>query len=97
MVSELRKYHVALTLANQHLSQLDAHVRDAVLGNVGSLVAFRTGPQDAALLSREFAERLAPLDLMTLPNHCIYLRLMIDGTPSKPFSAITELSDNSEV
>jgi GTPase SAR1 family protein len=91
MISELRKYHITLTLANQHLSQLESEVRDAVLGNVGSLIAFRVGPQDAELLTREFVERFEPIDLLTLPNHRIYLRLMIDGAPSIPFSAVTEL------
>jgi hypothetical protein len=91
MISELRKYHVGLVLANQHLSQLQEDVRDAVLGNVGTLIAFRVGPHDAALLSREFAQRFEPIDLMNLPNHHIYLRLMIDGAPSKPFSARTIL------
>ncbi|HEV2175295.1 MAG TPA: type IV secretion system DNA-binding domain-containing protein, partial [Nitrospira sp.] len=91
MISELRKYHVGLVLANQHLSQLDTDVRDAVLGNVGTIVSFRVGPLDAALLSREFIERFEPIDFMNLPNHHIYLRLMIDGAPSKPFSATTVL------
>lgn len=89
MISELRKYHVGLVLANQHLSQLEQDVRDAVLGNVGTLIAFRVGPQDAVLLGREFVDRFEPVDLMNLPNHHIYLRLMIDGTPSRPFSATT--------
>jgi hypothetical protein len=91
MISELRKYRVGLVLANQHLSQLQDDVRDAVLGNVGTLVAFRVGPQDATLLSHEFADRFEPIDLMNLANHHIYLRLMIDGAPSKPFSARTIL------
>lgn len=91
MISELRKYRVGLVLSNQHLSQLVDEVRDAVLGNVGTLISFRVGPQDANLLAREFAERFSPIDLMNLPNHHIYLRLMIDGAPSKPFSATTLL------
>jgi len=91
MVSELRKYRVGLILANQHLSQLEIDVRDAVLGNVGALIAFRVGPQDAVLLGREFVDRFEPIDLMNLPNHHIYLRLMIDGAPSQPFSATTVL------
>lgn len=89
MISELRKYRLGLVLANQHLSQLDPDVRDAVLGNVGTLIAFRMGPQDATSIGREFADRFAPLDLMNLANHHIYLRLMIDGAPSRPFSART--------
>jgi hypothetical protein len=91
MISELRKYRVGLVLANQHLSQLADDVRDSVLGNVGTLISFRVGPQDASLLAKEFAERFDPIDLMSLPNHHIYLRLMIDGAPSKPFSATTIL------
>ena len=91
MISELRKYRVGLVLANQHLSQLSDDVRDAVLGNVGTLISFRVGPHGATLLAREFVQRFEPIDLMNLPNHHIYLRLMIDGAPSKPFSARTIL------
>jgi len=91
MISELRKYHVGLVLANQHLSQLQVDVRDAVLGNVGTLISFRVGPLDGALLSREFSQRFEMVDLLNLANHHIYLRLMIDGAPSKPFSAATIL------
>lgn len=89
MISELRKYHVGLVLANQHLSQLTAGVRDAILGNVGTILSFRLGPQDATLLGREFFPRFESIDFMNLPNHHIYLRLMIDGAPSEPFSAKT--------
>ncbi len=91
MISELRKYRVGLVLANQHLSQLGDAVRDAVLGNVGTLLSFRVGPQAAVILAKEFAERFTTLDLVGLPNHHLYLRLMIDGAPSRPFSATTVL------
>ena len=87
MISELRKYKVGLILANQHLSQLTDEVRDAVLGNVGTLISFRVDPNEASLLAKEFSERFTPLDLISLPNHHIYLRLMIDDAPSRPFSA----------
>ncbi len=89
MISELRKYHVGLVLANQHLSQLAETVRDAILGNVGTIISFRLGPQDAVLVGHEFAQRFEALDLMNLPNHHVLLRLMIDGAPSQPFSATT--------
>lgn len=89
MISELRKYKVGLVLANQHLGQLSDEVRQAVLGNVGTLISFRVGPNDATLLGKEFGDRFSPIDLMNLPNHHIYLRLMIDGAPSRPFSATT--------
>ena len=89
ILSELRKYRVNLVLTNQYLSQLDLPVRDAVLGNVGTLVSFRVGPADAAVLGEEFAPEFSASDLMSLPNYRIYLRLMIDGGVSKPFSAMT--------
>jgi hypothetical protein len=89
MVSELRKFHVGLVLAHQHLYQLETAVRHAVLGNVGTLVSFRLGPEDAYSIGREFEPVFAPQDLVNLPNHDIYLKLMIDGAPSGPFSATT--------
>jgi len=89
MVSELRKFHVGLVLAHQNLYQLEPEVRHAVLGNVGTLLSFRLGPEDAQMIAREFAPVFAPLDMLNLPNHDIYLKLMIDGTPSQPFSAST--------
>ena len=89
MVSELRKFGLGLTLANQHLGQLSADVRQAILGNVGTVIAFRLGPEDALPISREFGHVFSPEDLVELPNHNICLRLMIDGAPSRPFSART--------
>jgi type IV secretory pathway TraG/TraD family ATPase VirD4 len=89
MVSELRKFRVGLTLAHQHLHQLEPDVRHAVLGNTGTLITFRLGPEDAPLIAREMEPIFAPVDLMNLPNHDVYLRLMIDGAPSRPFSATT--------
>jgi hypothetical protein len=89
MLTELRKYRVNLVLANQYLSQIDREILDAVLGNVGTVISFRLGPIDAALISKEFSPTLDALDFMNLPNYSIYLRLMIDGTVSPPFSAVT--------
>jgi len=89
MISELRKYGVALTLAHQHLFQLEEEVRHAVLGNVGTTISFRLGPEDARIVGRELEPVFTPIDLMNLPNHDILLKLMIDGTPSQPFSATT--------
>jgi hypothetical protein len=89
MLSELRKYRVGMILAHQYLAQLDPDIRHAVLGNAGTLITFRTGPEDAMLLAREFEPTFTPLDLLNLPNYEIYLKLMIDGTPSPPFSAST--------
>jgi hypothetical protein len=89
MLSDLRKYRVAFTIAHQYLHQLDPPVRHAVLGNVGSMISFRLGAEDAPYFVREFVEEFEEIDLMQLPNHRIYVRLMIDGAPSRPFSAMT--------
>lgn len=89
MLSELRKYRVGFTVAHQYLHQLEPDVRHAVLGNAGTIIAFRVGAEDAPYLVREFTERFEAIDLLQLPNYRIYLKLMIDGTPSPPFSAAT--------
>lgn len=89
MLSELRKYGLGLTLAHQHFHQLDPDVRHAVLGNAATLISFRVGPEDAHILAQEFQPTFGVEDLLNLPNRHIYLRLMIDGTPSRPFSART--------
>lgn len=89
MISELRKFRVGLIFANQHLHQLDDEVKHAVLGNAGTLISFRVGVEDARILAREFEPSFMPYDLINLPNYSIYLKLMIDGTPSRPFSAVT--------
>ncbi len=90
MMSELRKYGVGLTLANQHMHQLEPDIRHAVLGNAGTLISFRVGPEDAAILAKEFQPTFGVEDVLNLPNRSIYLKLMIDGAPSKPFSAQTK-------
>ena len=89
MLSELRKYRVGFTIGHQYLHQLEPDVRHAVLGNVGTLICFRLGAEDAPYFVREFVEEFEEIDLMQLPNYRIYVRLMIDGAPSKPFSAMT--------
>jgi len=93
MLSELRKYRVNLILSNQYLSQLDPQVRDAILGNVGTIIAFRIGLADAELLESEFFPDFRATDLINLPNHHVYLKLMIDGAVSHPFSARTLPAD----
>lgn len=89
MLSEMRKYRLALVLAHQYLAQLDPLVRDAVLGNAGTIVSFRLGLADAELLEKEFYPEFRASDLVNLPNYHIYLRMMIDGVVSRPFSAVT--------
>jgi hypothetical protein len=89
MMSELRKYGVGLTLAHQYMHQLEPDIRHAVLGNAGTIISFRVGPEDAAILAKEFQPTFGVQDLLNLPNHNIYLKLTIDGTPSLAFSATT--------
>lgn len=91
MLSELRKYRVNLVLAKQYLAQLEPPIRDAVLGNAGTVVSFRLGARDAALLAREFVPVLREEDLVNLPNYHIYLRLMIDGQVSGAFSGVSSV------
>lgn len=86
LMPELRKYGIGLTLAHQYLHQLDDDVRHSVLGNAGTLISFRVGPDDAAVIGREMQPVFETLDLLNLPNHYFYVKLMIEGAPSKPFS-----------
>lgn len=89
MLSELRKYKVGLIMANQYIQQLDKDIKHAVIGNVGSIISFRLGTDDARVLANEMYPLFKPEDFINLPNYHIYLKLMIDGIPSKPFSATT--------
>jgi hypothetical protein len=94
ILSEARKYRLALTMANQYVSQLiigqgNTTLRDAVFGNVGSMVSFQVGSEDAEVLSQQFEELVTPKDILSLPKYHAYVRLMIDGIPSKPFSVAT--------
>jgi hypothetical protein len=93
MIAELRKMRIALTLATQMLSGFEPEVRHAVLGNVGTLVSFRIGPEDAPILAKEFDPIFTSSDLINLPNREIYIKLQIDGAPSRPFSATTLTPD----
>lgn len=89
MLSELRKYRVGLVLAHQYLAQVDLPIRDAILGNVGTIISFRVGLHDAEVLAKEFYPDVSPGDLVYVPNHEIYLKLMAGGVQSPPFSAET--------
>lgn len=89
MLSELRKYRVGFTVAHQYLQQLSPEIMHAVLGNVGTFISFRVGPEDASYVAREFQAVFDQEDLINLENYRIYLKLLIDGMPSLPFSART--------
>jgi hypothetical protein len=89
ILSESRKYNLALTVANQYIEQMTEEVRAAILGNVGSMVTFRIGAPDAGIMEKEFTPYFTQEDLVSLGFGQIYLKLMIDGIGSKPFSAQT--------
>jgi hypothetical protein len=89
ILSEARKYGLHLVLAHQYIAQLDPRIRAAIFGNVGTLISFRVGADDARYLAREFYPVFDQEALVNLPNHHIYLKLMIDGVSSRPFSACT--------
>jgi hypothetical protein len=89
MLSELRKYRVGFVLAHQHLRQITPEIRHSVLGNVGTFISFRIGVEDASYVVREFQSYFEEEDLTQLDNYRIYLKLLVDGAPSWPFSART--------
>ncbi|MBI2844008.1 MAG: type IV secretion system DNA-binding domain-containing protein [Armatimonadetes bacterium] len=89
MLSESRKYGLNLILAHQYIEQLDEKMRSAIFGNVGTMISFRVGVEDAKFLAREFHPVFDESDLIGLPNYHTYLKLMIDGVTSRPFSAKT--------
>lgn len=89
ILSEARKYHLNLIIAHQYIEQLDEKVQAAVFGNVGTIVCFRVGAADAEFLVKEFEPVFTETDLVNLTKYDIYLKLMIDGVASEPFSATT--------
>ena len=97
ILSEARKYRLALILGNQYIGQLEemtsggrsTNVRDAVFGNVGTIVCFRVGAEDAEFLEKEFTPEFLATDLVNLGKYNVYLKLMVDGLASRPFSAET--------
>lgn len=89
ILSEARKYRLNLTMANQYIAQMPDEVRDAVFGNVGTLVSFQVGFDDAEYISKQFSEIALPEDLVQLPKYNVYSKLLTDGMPSQPFSAST--------
>ena len=105
ILSEARKYELALIMAHQYIGQLtdktsayegaNSKVRDAVFGNVGSILSFKIGAEDAEYMAKEFAPVLSEQDVIGIPNYHCYVKLNINGTSSRPFSMMT-LYDESE-
>ncbi len=86
ILQEARKYRLNLIMAHQYLGQLEEPVRDAIFGNVGTIATFGLGAEDAKYLAREFYPTFGEADFLNLPRYHIYVRLLIDGVMSKPFS-----------
>ncbi|RLF54686.1 MAG: hypothetical protein DRN13_02060 [Thermoplasmata archaeon] len=89
ILSEARKYRLCLTMAHQYISQLDRSLMEAVFGNVGTIISFRVGIEDAEFLERMFLPSFSKEDLINLDRYRIYLRMAINGKSSNPFSAKT--------
>lgn len=89
ILSEARKYGLGLTMAHQYVAQLTESVRDAVFGNVGTLISFRVGAPDAAVISKEFEPVFGPNDVINLQMARVYVKLLVDGIAANAFSAQT--------
>lgn len=87
ILSEARKYGLSLFLTHQYLDQISEELRSAIFGNVGTIISFRIGAEDAAYLAKEFYPIFSQTDFINLPPYSMYLKLMIDGIASKPFSS----------
>ena len=89
ILSEARKYHLSLVMAHQYIKQMEEPVMDAVFGNVGTIVSFRVGAEDAEFLEKWFQPDFMMNDIVNLGKYTVYMKLMIDGMSSKGFSAGT--------
>lgn len=89
ILSEARKYKLNLTMANQYIAQMPEEVRDAVFGNVGTVLSFQVGFDDAEYVSQQYGEEIMPPDLVSLSKYTAYMRLLVDGMPTKTFSLNT--------
>ena len=89
LISESRKYGLSLTMAHQYMGQLTPKIEQAVLGNVGSIITFRVGGDDALKLKPEFAPIFEVKDMINLGVGEFYIKMIIDGEPHDPFSAET--------
>ncbi|MCK9421239.1 MAG: type IV secretion system DNA-binding domain-containing protein [Bacteroidales bacterium] len=89
ILAEARKYRLSIFLSHQYIDQLQEKIRAAIFGNVGTIISFRIGAEDAEVLAKEFKPVFNDNDLISLPKYNMYIKLMIDGTSSQPFSATT--------
>ncbi|MCX6809500.1 MAG: type IV secretion system DNA-binding domain-containing protein [Candidatus Berkelbacteria bacterium] len=93
ILSEARKFHLDLNITNQYIAQVPENIRDAIIGNVGTLVAFRIGVPDAEFMAKEFEPVASQTDLNNIDAYNAYVKLLIDNTPTRPFSMQTIKND----
>ena len=91
ILSEARKYKLALTVAHQFIAQLDEKIKNSVFGNVGSMAVFRVSSEDSEYLVKQFAPVFTANDLMNIDNHNSYVKMLANGRPVKPFSMETNM------
>ena len=89
ILSEARKYHLDLTIAHQYIAQLPEEVKATAFGNVGSMIVFAVGGDDAAYLAKEFSPVFSPNDMINLNTREMYVKMSVDGKLTTPFSAVT--------
>jgi hypothetical protein len=89
ILSEARKYRLSLNIAHQYIAQLQDTIKDAVFGNVGSMAVFRVGPDDAQYLEKQFEPVFSATDIIKLDNHNAYIKMLVKGSPAKPFNIAT--------
>lgn len=97
ILSEARKYRLSLTLAHQYISQLEEGIKNAVFGNVGSMVVFRVSSDDATFLESKFKPTFTAGDIMKLDNYNAYVSMLINGQPTKPFNMETIKPQNGNL
>lgn len=95
ILAEAPKYKLSLFLTHQYIDQINEKIRAAIFGNVGTLIVFRVGAENAQWLAKEFHTPFNENDFGNLPRYAFYIKLMIDGATSKPFSACTVAAQTS--
>ncbi len=86
ILSEARKYRLGLIMAHQYIEQLDNSIRDAVFGNVGNMIIYRISPENAKVFEQQLAPTFTPTDIIKLENFNAYAKILVKGTPQKPFN-----------
>jgi hypothetical protein len=86
ILSEARKYRLALTVAHQYIEQLEENIKDAVFGNVGSMIIYRVSPENAAVFEKQLSPTFTPSDILKLQNFNAYAKILVNGVPEKPFN-----------